>query len=132
LWNADGVRRPAVLIAVLATAAGCNDSEPVEPAPPPAVQKRTKPVWCPRERYEQVRRSDGRYDVERVPHGTFDGRKLLGLPLKDAERLAQRNECSVRVVVRDGEKLATTEDLRVNRLNVKVERGYVTALQGIG
>jgi hypothetical protein len=126
------MRRPAVLITLLALAAGCGEEEPVEPAPPPKVQQRTKPVWCPKQRYEQVRRSDGRFDVERVPHGTFDARDILGLRQKRAEQLAESNDCVVRVVVRDGEKLVTTEDLRVNRINVKLERGYVTALQGVG
>ena len=127
------MRRTAVLIVALAAAfAGCGEDEPVEPSPPPAVQKRTKPVWCPKQRYEQVKRPDGRYDVKRVPHGTFDAREMLGLREKAAEQLADRNACSVRVMVRDGERLATTEDLRVNRVNVKVERGYVTALESIG
>jgi hypothetical protein len=132
LWDAAGVRRPAVLIALLAVAAGCGEDEPVDPAPPPSVQQRTKPVWCPKQRYEQVRRSDGRYDVQRLPHGTFDARDLLGLRQERAEDLAKRNDCAIRVVVRDGEKLVTTEDLRPNRINVKLERGYVTALQGVG
>jgi hypothetical protein len=137
LWNAGGVRRPAVLTALLVAAlVGCGDDDPEtverDTAPRPAVQKRKKPVWCPAQRYEQVRRSDGRYDVKRVAHGTFDARRLLGLPQDDAERLAQRNDCSVRVVQRDDEKLATTEDLRPNRINVTVRRGYVTALKSVG
>jgi hypothetical protein len=126
------VRRHAVLIVLLAAATGCGDDEPAEPAPPPAVQHRTKPVWCPAKRYEQVKRSDGRYDVHNLPHGTFDARELLGLRLNRAEALAQRNDCGVRVVVKDGEKMVRTEDLRPNRINVKLERGYVVALQNVG
>lgn len=125
--------RHAVLIALLAAVlAACGEDEPAEPVPAPAVQERTKAVWCPKQRFEQVRRADGRYDVKRVPHGTFDARELLGLRLGRAESLAKRNACSVRVVVRNGERLATSRDLRVNRVNVKVERGYVTALQSVG
>ena len=127
------MRRQAVLLCVLATAAGgCGEGDRAQPAPRPAVQKRTQPVWCPKQRYEQVRRSDGRFDVERVPHGTFDARGMLGLRQDDAERLAKANGCAMRVVERDGEKLARSDDLRVNRVNVDVERGYVTALQSIG
>ena len=129
------MRRPAVLIALLGAAViGCgDDDEPPEPAPRPVqVQERKKPVWCPRETFKQVRRSDGRYDVERVPHGTFDARDLLGLRQDAAEELAQRNDCSIRVVRRDGEALAATDDLRPNRINVAVTRGVVTAVRDIG
>jgi hypothetical protein len=127
------MRRPAVLIVTLAALLmACNDDKPEDPAPPPAVQKRTKAVWCPKQRFEQVRRDDGRFDVKRVPHGTFDARDMLGLRQQDAERLAKQNGCAMRVVERDGETLGRTDDLRVNRINVDVERGYVTALQSIG
>jgi hypothetical protein len=129
------VRRLAVFLTLLAAATGCGDDDPPDraaPEPPPEVQRRTKPVWCPAPRYEQVRRGDGRYDVERLPHGTFDARELLGETTRQAERLAKRNECSLRVVVRDGERLVTTQDLRPNRINVSVRRGYVTALQSVG
>ena len=127
------MRRQAATFALLtAVLAACGKEEPVEPAPPPAVQQRTKAVWCPKQRYEQVRRADGRYDVRLVPHGTFDARELLGERLQDADRLAKRNKCTLRVVVRDGERRMVSEDLRVNRVNVKVERGYVTALQSVG
>ena len=127
------MRRHAVLIAALAaTVTACGDDAPDDPAPRPAVQERKKAVWCPKQRYEQVRRDDGRFDVKRVPHGTFDARDLLGLRQPEAEQLAKRNGCSVRVVVRDGEKLARTDDLRVNRVNINVDRGYVTALQSVG
>ena len=129
------MRRPAVLLTLLAAAAGCGSDDPPDraaPEPPPEVQQRTKPVWCPGPRYSQVRRGDGRYDVERVPHGTFDARALLGERLADAERMAKRNECTVRVVVRDGEQLVTTQDLRADRINVSVRRGYVTALRSVG
>lgn len=124
---------PIALLALLLVAA-CDDGEQrAEPPPrPPAVQQRTQPLWCPKARYEQQRRDDGRYDVERQPHGTFDARRLVGRSLSDAEQLAQRNECTVRVVARDGERLAVTEDLRPNRINVTVDRGYVTALQSVG
>jgi hypothetical protein len=127
------MRRPAVLIALLTIVlTACGEEEPVEPAPPPAVQQRTKPVWCPKERFEQVKRPDGRYDVKRIPHGTLDARDLLGMGQAQAERLAKRNGCSLRVVERDGERMAVTDDLRVDRINVKVHRGYVTALQSVG
>lgn len=127
------MRRAAVLLAALAALTpGCGEEERPDPAPRPAVQERKKPVWCPKQRFEQVRRDDGRFDVERVPHGTFDARDMLGLRQDDASKLADDNGCQMRVVSRDGEKLARTDDLRVNRINVNVERGYVTALQSVG
>ena len=124
---------PIALLALLLVAA-CNDGEErADPPPrPPAVQQRKQPLWCPKARYEQKRRDDGRYDVEREPHGTFDARRLLGREVADAERLAKAADCTVRVVARDGERLAVTEELRPNRINVTVRRGYVTALQSVG
>lgn len=127
------MRRLAAPLVLLVGALGaCGDEQPAEPAPPPEVQTRTKPVFCPKERFDRVRRPDGLYDVERVPRGTFDARDLLGLRESAARKLAERNKCSVRVTTRNGERQATTRDLRVNRINVVIERGYVTALQSIG
>jgi hypothetical protein len=126
------VRRLVVPLTLLLAVPACGDEERAEPAPPPSVQQRKKPVWCPKERFEQVRRDDGRYDVRRVPHGTFDARDVIGRPLEDAKSLAERNDCRLRVVQRDGEKLVRTEDLRPNRINVTVESGYVTALTDVG
>ena len=123
-----------LLAAVAALAAACGDDEPPAPAPqrPPAVQDRKEPVWCPKARHDQVKRPDGRYDVRTVPHGTFDARELLGLREAAAERLAEAGDCTMRVVTRDGEQLAVTQDLRFDRINVRVERGYVTAVRSIG
>ena len=85
----------ALALLPLLLVAACDDGEErADPPPrPPAVQQRTEPLWCPTARYEQRRRDDGRYDVEREP---------------------------------------LAEDLRPNRVNVTVERGYVTALQSVG
>ena len=127
------MRRLALPLALLLAVPACGSEDPPdEPAPPPTVQQRKKPVWCPKQRFEQVRREDGRYDVRRLPHGTFDARGVLGLALDDAKSLAEQNDCRVRVVERDGEKLSRTDDLRPNRINVRVERGYVTALSEVG
>ena len=127
------MRRAAVLLAALAALTpACGEEEPAVPAPRPAVQERKKPVWCPKQRFEQVRRDDGRFDVKRVPHGTFDARDMLGLPQDDASKLAEDNGCELRVVKRDGEELIVNLDLRVNRVNVTVDRGYITAIRDVG
>ncbi len=126
------MHRASLLLVLLLALPGCGGEERAEPAPPPAVQQRTKPVWCPKERFERVRREDGRYDVRRIPHGTFDARELLGKRLDAAERLAERNDCSIRILIRDGERLTGSTNGRLNRVNVSVRRGYVTALLRVG
>jgi len=126
------VRLLAALLVLVAALAGCGSDDPEETAPPADLQRRTKPVWCPKQRYEPARRPDGRYDVERVPHGDFDARRVIGLKEGEARRLAQGAKCDVRVVERDGEELARTDDLRNDRINVAVERGYVVAIDSVG
>jgi hypothetical protein len=62
---------------------------------------------------------------------SFDARELLGMTEREAERTARPAGCSVRVVKRDGEFLARTDDVVVSRINVEVEAGIVVALEGV-
>ncbi|WP_210491066.1 hypothetical protein [Patulibacter sp. SYSU D01012] len=62
----------------------------------------------------------------------FDARTLVGRPLRDAQALAAVRGCAVRVVERDGEGLARTDDLRPERANVVVRGGRVVAVDGVG
>ena len=70
------------------------------------------------------------------PRGAVDGlrprRRLIGLPLEEARRIARNHDgCEVRVVKRDGEPLAVTDDLRLDRINVEVQNDVVTRFFGI-
>jgi hypothetical protein len=70
----------------------------------------------------------------RCPHGDDDGfrtRRLIGRTLPEAHRVAQRHDCSVRVVKRNGEYLVVTADYLPNRINVGVRHRTVTSIQGV-
>jgi hypothetical protein len=53
------------------------------------------------------------------------GRQLIGLHLEDAQELATRLRCRLRVVRRDGKALAISADLCTNRINVETEDDIV-------
>lgn len=53
------------------------------------------------------------------------GRQLVGLNLHDANELANRSGCQLRVVRRDGRGLTVTADYRVRRINVETEGDIV-------
>jgi hypothetical protein len=55
------------------------------------------------------------------------GRRLVGLNLHDANDLATRSGCQVRVVKRDGKGLPVTADLATNRINIETEGDIVVA-----
>jgi hypothetical protein len=57
---------------------------------------------------------------------------LVGLDERDAQTLAARNGCQVRAVRRDGNRLVTTLDYRVNRINVWVVGNVVVGIQDLG
>ena len=66
------------------------------------------------------------------PQGVFDATAVVGLPLEKAEATAEQKGCSVRMVERDGEQLAVTQDFRPDRVNVAIRDGEVTRIVGIG
>ena len=48
-------------------------------------------------------------------------RQLVGLSLHDANELANRSGCHLRVVRRDGKGLTVTADLHTRRINIETE-----------
>jgi hypothetical protein len=48
-----------------------------------------------------------------------------------ARAIARRHGCIVRVVRRDGENLAVTDDFRTDRINVAVRNGRVVRATGV-
>src|SRR5262245_50073908 len=58
--------------------------------------------------------------------------KWVGSPLADVEKFAQELGMTVRVIRQDGEDLAATDDLRMDRVNVGVDGDVVTAVISIG
>jgi hypothetical protein len=105
-------RAGIALAAVAATAlAGCGGSSPKVHVVRPA-----KPVWCPAEVKMRGR-------VVR-PRGRFDARRILGLSLADAAKLADANGCDVRSTTL-GKGEALTMDLRIDRVDVVVEHDTV-------
>jgi hypothetical protein len=61
----------------------------------------------------------------------FDARKLVGMRVGDARRKAERHNCLLRVVRRDGEWLVVTQDFLANRINVAVRDRRVRRIVGI-
>jgi hypothetical protein len=66
-------------------------------------------------------------------HGgiAFDTQRLVGLELAQAQELAAGYGCTVRVVVLDGVPQVITEDFSESRVNVRVDAGRVTAVDGV-
>lgn len=87
------------------------------PTPPPSG-----PVWCPAGK-------DGSPTKDGA--GSFDARELLGRPVLDAETLARKHSCTVRVIRRDGKDLIRTMDYSSARINVEEQDGKVVALRGV-
>jgi hypothetical protein len=58
-------------------------------------------------------------------------RRLEGLALERARARAERGRCPLRVVERDGEQLAVTDDYSESRINVAVDAGRVTKVTGL-
>jgi hypothetical protein len=52
-------------------------------------------------------------------------RQLVGLNLHDANELANRSGCHLRVVRRDGKGLTVTADLHARRINIETEGDIV-------
>jgi outer membrane lipoprotein SlyB len=53
------------------------------------------------------------------------GGQLVGLHLHDANELAARSGCRLRVVRRDGKGLVVTAELDLSRINVEIEGDIV-------
>lgn len=62
----------------------------------------------------------------------LDARELIGLSLREAEAVARRHDCLVRVVERDGKRPSVFLDQRAFRINVIVERRVVKGVSDVG
>ena len=117
----------AALVAAL-VAAGCGDAgreQPPDtsPPPPPSAQPPADRPPPPA--------------ATRCPRGAPAGRgvetrTLVGLREDAARAAAERGGCTLRVIERDGEPLAYTQEYRDDRVNVRVRAGVVVAIDGIG
>ena len=92
----------------LAVVAGCGDDDEAEVAPV----------------------ADGPMCPKGEPDGLDTG-LLVGEELAGARELARAEGCEVRVVVRDGKNLVGTDDVRIDRVNVAVDDGRVTRIDGV-
>lgn len=61
----------------------------------------------------------------------WNAKRIIGRPLAQADRIARRHNCAVRVVLIDGMTLIRTADLLPNRINVVVRGGRVTRILGL-
>jgi hypothetical protein len=62
----------------------------------------------------------------------IDARRLVGLRLDEARRLARAHRCSVRVYYLDGEPYEIFLDSRPYRINVAIDDGIVTRVVNTG
>jgi hypothetical protein len=86
-----------------------------------------KPAWCPSvANMPSLMQHRGRLRDAR--HGDFDARRLVGLRLADAERLAKAHDCVVRTTRNGHNAFALTMDLEFDRIDVEVDHGIVTSL----
>jgi hypothetical protein len=116
-------RRQAAAVSIAAVALGwalaaCGAKDR------PVLQRSARPVWCPS---TVTAFSDSK--LRSRGHGAFDARRVVGLDLDAATRLARRNGCEVRAVGGDVDGTTIiTLDLRLFRIDVDVEAGTVVAL----
>ena len=61
----------------------------------------------------------------------FDAREVIGREQVEAEALARRHGCRMRVLQRDGEFLDRNSDFKSWRINVAVADGVVVAVLGV-
>ena len=109
--------RAAICMCLLASAlAGCGGGTPAPTSVSADGAVEPAARWCPEEAGDKGFATEG----------------LVGLPLPEAERLAEEDGCSVRVIERDGESLPVTLDFNPARINVAVETDVVTGVKSLG
>jgi hypothetical protein len=64
-------------------------------------------------------------------HDGYNARRLIGKRLPRAREIARAHDCTARVVKRDGESLPVTEDFSWTRIDVAVNGGRVTGIDGV-
>ena len=60
------------------------------------------------------------------------GRRLIGVAAPAAAARAAARGCTLRVAVRDGRRLALTEDFQPARINVRVRGGLIAGIEFMG
>ena len=66
------------------------------------------------------------------PKGTVAEEDVVGLTVEQAQQVARQQGCNkIRVIQRDGKDLPVTLDFQTDRLNVAVEDGKVTGVDGV-
>lgn len=106
-----------VLSGVLLLGVGC--SEP-EKAPPPAQEPGGDSKDADLARFQPV-----------VGKSVATGEEWLRAQKLPSPKDPQSTVTSIRAIRIDGEEQAVTKDLRLDRLNVVVEKGVITALDGV-
>lgn len=109
------VRPLAVVVSVFALGAGlaaCGDDAPDEP-----------PATAPAD-------GDVNDDVDEAME--FDDDLIVGLPVDEAEQVADDEGFVFRIAVLDGEDQMLTMDFVPNRVNVAVDDGIVTGVEFVG
>jgi hypothetical protein len=108
-----------VPVALTLLLAACGEAD--EPA---STADRDRPVQAPAE-HPRGATPARPAECERV------SRRLVGRRLGAARATAERAGCPLRVVIRDGQSLAVTEDFSPSRINVRTERGLVVEIVGL-
>jgi len=109
--------RAGMCISIVAFAiAGCGGGAPASTSVSADGAVEPGARWCPEEAGDSGFATEG----------------LIGLSLPDAERLAEENGCTVRVIERDGESLPVTLDFNPARINVAVENDVVRGVKSLG
>jgi hypothetical protein len=62
----------------------------------------------------------------------LDATELVGEPVLEAKMLAEKYNCQLRVVVRNGRGLDHFSDYEPSRINVEIEDGFITRVESVG
>jgi hypothetical protein len=111
-----------VMCAIVVTfgLAACGEAD--EPA---ATADPDRPVQAPAEPSAPATTPAPKADCKRL------SRRLVGRRLPQAESMARKRRCPLRVAIKDGRNLALTEDFSPSRINVRVDDGVVTEIVGL-
>jgi hypothetical protein len=107
------IRSAAPVLLAAVALAGCGETARA----PKAATPSGKPIPCP---------ADGRTGRP------LDAREVVGLPERRAKALADRHDCKLVAVVRDGERFGITAVYDLRRLQVEVKDGVVTRIVTVG
>ncbi len=63
-------------------------------------------------------------------NGVFSKQEYVGKTIEEATKYAEEGGFSVRIVEKDGQTYMLTMDLKPNRLNFRVNSGFITDVYG--